>query len=232
MKFRSTTTTVVLFAFALIGIVASEASAQTYRAVAANFVGTAAQCAPSPAGAKIVTSRWDNGMGLPDNGGAHPGGSNAHQGMTLSKNGPTANCSAATATITIGGSATFSITLNDLGFDFRDGTSCGAGAPRFNVYSGSTTYFFGCAAGTKSDAPQDPTQWTRVTFNAAGGPYAGAETFVFGVTPVDAIDIIFDEGTDTSLPPDAAGGPGLVSLDNVRINNTFIRRNAGNPFLP
>jgi hypothetical protein len=124
------------------------------------------------------------------------------------------------------------LTIDTLGFDFRDGTSCGAGAPRINVYSGTDTYFFGCAAGTKSDAPQDPAQWTRVTFNAAGAPYAGAETFVFGVTPVDGIEIIFDEGTDTSLPPDAAGGPGLVTLDNIRINNTFIRRNAGNPFTP
>jgi hypothetical protein len=221
------------FAFALIGIVASEASAQTYRAVPANFVGTAAQCSPAPAGSRIVTSRWDNGQGLPDSGGPHPAGNNAHQGLLLQKNGPTSDCSAATATITIGGSAVFpsGFTINTLGFDFRNGLSCGAGAPRFNVYSGSTTYFFGCFAGTKSAAPQDPAQWTRVTFNAAGGPYAGAETFVFGVTPVDGIDIIFDEGTDTALP-DFPGGPGLVTLDNIRINNTFIRRAAGNPFTP
>jgi hypothetical protein len=231
MTLRSTIK-LVLFAFAFIGIVASEASAQTYKAVAANFVGTASQCSPFPAGARIVTSRWDNGEGLPDNGTAHPSGTNAHQGLLLQKNGPTSNCSAATATITVGGTASLSLTIDTLGFDFRDGTSCGAGAPRLNVYSGATTYFFGCAAGTKSDAPQDPTQWTRVTFNAAGAPYAGAETFVFGVTPVDGIDIIFDEGTDTSLPPDAAGGPGLVTLDNVRINNTFIRRAAGNAFTP
>jgi hypothetical protein len=152
--------------------------------------------------------------------------------MLLQKNGPTTDCSAATATITVGGSAVLSLTIDTLGFDFRNGTSCGAGAPRFNVYSGSTTYFFGCASGTKTAAPQDPAQWTRVTFNAAGAPYPGADTFVFGVTPVDGIDIIFDEGTDTALPPDAAGGPGLVTLDNIRINNTFIRRAAGNPFTP
>jgi hypothetical protein len=231
MTIRSTTR-VALCAFALSGIVASEASAQTYRAVPANFVGTATQCSPSPAGSRIVTSRWDTGEGLPDTGGPHPAGNNAHQGMLLQKNGPTTDCSAATATITVGGSAVLSLTIDTLGFDFRNGTSCGAGAPRFNVYSGSTTYFFGCASGTKTAAPQDPAQWTRVTFNAAGAPYPGADTFVFGVTPVDGIDIIFDEGTDTALPPDAAGGPGLVTLDNIRINNTFIRRAAGNPFTP
>jgi hypothetical protein len=30
------------------------------------FIGTAAQCAPSPAGSRIVTSAWLGGMGLAD----------------------------------------------------------------------------------------------------------------------------------------------------------------------
>jgi hypothetical protein len=218
-------------ALALTGLVASEGSAQTYKAVPAVFVGTAGQCDPLPAGAKIVTAAWQGGLGLPDNGTAHPAGSTKHEGLLLSKNGPTLNCSAATAEITVAGAA-FSGTITTLGFDFRNGTSCGAGAPRINVYSGATTYFFGCAHGTKSAAPQSPTQWTRVTFNAAGGPYPGAETFDFGVTPVDGIEIIFDEGTDTDLPPDAPAGPGLVTIDNIRIDNTFITKKGGNPFLP
>ena len=231
MSIRSTMQ-VLGIALALTGFTVGEASAQIYRAVPVNFVGTAAQCSPFPAGSRIVTSRWESGSGLADTGGPHPAGNNAHQGLLLQKNGPTSDCSSATATITVGGSATLSLTINTLGFDFRNGTSCGAGAPRFNVYSGSTTYFFGCVHGQKADSTQDPGEWTRVTFNAAGGPYPGADTFVFGVTPVDGIEIIFDEGTDTSLPPDATGGPGLVTLDNIRINNTFIRRSAGNNFTP
>src|SRR5256885_14280696 len=38
------------------------------KAVPFAFVGTAAQCG-GPAGARIVTSAWLGGMGLPDNGG-------------------------------------------------------------------------------------------------------------------------------------------------------------------
>ena len=122
--------------------------------------------------------------------------------------------------------------LNALGFDYRLGGHCGAGAPRFNVVdTASNTYFFGCASGTSSAAPQDPANWTRITFNAAGGPYPGADLFVFGTTPVASIDIVFDEGTDTPTA-DAPAGVGLATLDNIRINNTLITKKAGNPILP
>ena len=44
-----------------------------------------------PAGRKIVTSQWLNGMGLPDNGTAHPAvaSKDIHSGLLLSKHGPT-----------------------------------------------------------------------------------------------------------------------------------------------
>ncbi len=218
-------------AVALVGALSVNASAAPpkYSAVAGTFVGTAGDCAPSPAGNKIVTSAWVNGLGLPDDGTANPAGGTAHQGLLLSKNGPTPNCSAAFASITgwMPGDP-----LNALGFDYRLGGHCGAGAPRFNVVdTSSNTYFFGCASGTPSAAPQDPSNWTRVTFNAAGAPYPGAESFVFGVTPVASIDIVFDEGTDTPTV-DAPAGVGLATLDNIRINNTLITKKAGNPVLP
>ena len=202
-------------------------SAQTYSAKAFAFVGTAAQCSPSPAGNKIITAAWTNGMGLPDNGTANPGGSTPHQGLVLSKNGPTPNCSAAGADIVgwTGGN-----TLSAIGFDYRLGGHCAAGAVRINVYSGANTYFFGCQYGAASGAPQDPTNWTRVIFNVDDA-YPGAEGFQFGVTPVDAIQIIMDEGTDTA-GPDEPAGIGLAVLDNVRINNTLITKKAGNPVLP
>jgi hypothetical protein len=209
------------------------ASAQSYIVVAKAFVGTSAQCNPSPAGNPIVTSAWQNGLGLPDNGTANPGGGTVHQGLLLSKNGPTPNCSSAIANVT-GFPTDGSFTLNTLGFDYRNGGHCGAGAPRINVVDMSnTTYFFGCYAGTKSVAPQDPANWTRVTFDGADGPYAGAEAFVFGVTPVKAIQIVFDEGTDTASPDGSEpAGVGLAVLDNIRINNTFVTRKVGNPILP
>ena len=110
----------------------------------------------------------------------------------LSKNGPTPNCSAAGAEIV---GWTEGDTLSQLGFDFRKGGHCGAGAPRINVTDTSdTTYFFGCAHGTHSPAPQTP-EWERVRFTGADGFPA---TFVFGETPVKSIEIVFDEGTDTA----------------------------------
>ena len=222
-------TTVVAAGFILAGS-ASTASAQNYVVEARTFVGTAAECAPAPAGRKIVTSQWLTGAGLPDNGTAHPAAAakDSHSGLLLSKHGPTSNCSAAYANIL---GWTPGAPLTALGFDVRKGGACGAGAPRINVYSGSTTYFFGCAHGTVTagGAPQDPANWDRITFSAAA--YPGAETFIWGVTPVDAIQIIFDEGTDTATPGNPEG-IGLTVLDNIRINNTFITKKKGNPILP
>jgi hypothetical protein len=223
--------TIGVAAVALLGTVSVSASAQTtYSASAWTFVGTTGNC--GIAGNKIVTSAWLNGMGLPDNGTANPGGT-VEQGLLLNKDGPTTNCSSAGATIK---GWTPGSVLNALGFDYRNGGHCNNGAPRINVVDTSTPpnrYFFGCYAGTKSTAPQDPANWTRVTFDAADGPYAGAEGFVFGVTPVLSIDIVFDEGTDQASPDGSEpAGIGLAVLDNIRINNTFITKKAGNPILP
>ena len=106
------------------------------------FVGTAPGCAPTPPGSNIVTSAWLRGMGLPDNLGPntqavapnHPGSPvnhpattgaarDPHTGLLLNKNGPTSDCSSAGAEIKgfpSGGR------LNQLGFDIRNGTHCGA----------------------------------------------------------------------------------------------------------
>jgi hypothetical protein len=207
----------------------STASAQNYVASPWTFVGTVATCGVN--GAKIVTSAWLGGLGLPDNGVAHVSSNKkeAHEGLLLSKHGPMANCSSAGADI-IGW--TPGAPLTALGFDIRKGSACGAGAPRINVKSGGTTYFFGCVHGTKTAAPQDAANWDRITFDAAGGPYAGAETFIFGVTPVDEIYIVLDEGTDIVTGADNPAGIGLAVLDNIRINNTYITKKKGNPIQP
>jgi hypothetical protein len=167
------------------------------------------------------------GVGLPDNGTANPGGGTPHQGLLLNKNGPTSDCSAAGASI-VGFVANG--TLSALGFDYRLGGHCGAGAPRFNVTDNiGNTFFFGCNGGTPSAAPQDPANWTRVTFDQTNAPPG----FVFGVTQVASIEIIFDEGTDTPSPDgNAPAGVGLATIDNIRINNTFITKRAGNAILP
>ena len=226
------TTTVAAAGFVLAGF-ATTASAQNYVVEAKTFVGTALQCAPSPAGRKIVTSSWENGLGLADAGPTHPGvAKDIHQGLLMSKNGQTSNCSAAYADI-VGWTAGAPVT--ELGFDVRKGGACGAGAPRINLYSGANTYFFGCTYGVVSGAPQDPANWDRVRFNQLGEPvggYPGAAGFIWGVTPVDSIQIIFDEGTDTATGVDNPAGIGLTVIDNIRINSTTVTKKKGNPIVP
>jgi len=200
-----------------------------FRAKPEVFVGTAGQCSPAPAGGNIVTSAWLPGIGLPDEGSANPPTPNTNPsrnsadpqlGLLLSKNGLTTNCSSADATIQNFSSGT---TITTLGFDFRLGGHCGAGAPRFNVTAvGGTTYFVGCASGVHTPAPQDP-QWERVRFSNADFFPAG---FVIGTTPVQSIEIIFDEGTDTSSVSDPTG-VGLTVLDNIYLNHSFIKTGTG-----
>jgi hypothetical protein len=196
------------------------------------FVGTAAQCG-GPAGSHIVTSGWLAGMGLPDDGttaNAAPAAANdSHIGLLLNKNGPTPNCSASGATIE--GLPKHGTTISELGFDYRIGGHCGAGAPRFNIIT--TTgflYFAGCSRGAQTPAPQDPTEWTRVRFSATAGivdPAASTNPpFVFGTTQVKSIEIVFDEGTDTVSPSDPTG-VGLAVLDNIDISGKLITRGRG-----
>jgi hypothetical protein len=193
------------------------------------FVGTAKECG-GPAGSNIVTSAWLRGMGLPDSGAANPSTNKRDRqlGLLLNKNGPTSNCSAAGATINGFRSGT---PLTELGFDYRIGGHCGAGAPRFNLTStAGFTYFAGCAGGTPTPAPQDPSEWTRVRFTAAGifPASPSAPPFVLGVggTPVKGIAIIFDEGNDTPSPSDPTG-VGLAVLDNIDINGKVIAAGRG-----
>src|SRR3989475_13001795 len=130
------------------------------QAVPATFVGKAGDCGTGyPAGSRIVTSAWLGGMGLPDNGGQNvgsdpkdnPSKQDPHLGLLLSKNGTTADCSAAEAEIT--GVTGIEVTADfHLGFDYRNGGHCGAGAPRFDVsyQTGGTdgsSFVGGCSIG-------------------------------------------------------------------------------------
>src|SRR5438270_9017110 len=88
----------------LIALVPAAASADDNEKLQARpftFVGSAADCAPAPAGSRIVTAAWLGGMGLPDSGGNNapdPATRNdPHFGLLLSKNGPTTDCSSAGA---------------------------------------------------------------------------------------------------------------------------------------
>jgi hypothetical protein len=221
------TIALTLTAAAAVAFCASSASAdpeKKYQAKPWVFIGKANECGnPYPAGSNIVTSGWLEGMGLPDDGTtANPDGKKDDQdGLLLNKNGPTPNCSAAGAEIKEIKKGT---PLTELGFDYRLGGHCGAGAPRFNVVTSAGNFYFvgGCQAGTHTGAPQDPTQWGRVRFTPAD--FFGSPPFTFG-TPVKSIDIVFDEGTDTAN--NDTEGVGLAVLDNIDINGFLITEGEG-----
>lgn len=203
---------------------------QSLSAMPFAFVGTAQQCGGTP-GSNIVTSAWLRGMGLPDNGAPNSPAPDArqdpHTGLLLNKNGPTSDCSAAGASINGFRSGQ---TITELGFDYRFGGHCGAGAPRFNITTmAGNTYFAGCAAGAQTPAPQDP-QWVRVRFASGQGTIYPANSasppFQFGTTRVKSINIIFDEGTDSTSPSDP-NGVGLAVLDNIDVGGKLITSGQG-----
>jgi len=136
----------------------------------------------------------------------------------LSKNGATADCAAAQATITGAKGITISATT-EFGFDYRNGGHCGAGAPRFNITTDdNVTHFGGCAGGTKTPAPQDPAQWTRVRLVAA--------QFFPPIVPgakIKSIGIVFDEGTD-AVSTDDPMGVGLAVIDNIDVDGKLITK--------
>jgi hypothetical protein len=169
---------------------------------------------------------------LPDNGGANvgldprdnPNKGDPHSGLLLSKNGTTPDCSAAVAEIQSAIGMTVTATFM-LGFDFRNGGHCGAGAPRFNVNTDMGFFFVGCANAPQSPAPQDALQWTRTRSVLTT---CGVECFP-GPIPVGAkiksINIIFDEGTDTAN--NDTQGVGLAVIDNIFINGVTITDGGG-----
>ena len=213
-------TLVALLAVALVPGLAAAAP----RAVASEFVGTAAQCGGN-AGSRIVSSQWVDGLGLPDNLAINNDDTSTaakrdmRRGLLLSKNGLSSDCSAPGARIT----GVFNQTFSELGFDYRNGTHCGAGAPRFNVVTDDGVFHFvgGCANGVKTPAPQDPAEWTRVRFD--GGASNGFPPIAPG-TGITSIEIVYDEGTDTASVPDDPAGVGLSIIDNIDINGTLISK--------
>ena len=165
-----------------------------------------------PGATGIVSAKWVTHQGLVDAG-------KSDHALVLQKNGTTATVASAGAAI----SKVKGLGLTELGFDVEDGTHCGAGGPRYNVtLSDGSLYFFGCSHGdmTPVGADSQGDTWTRVRFTDADAVYAGGPTLVWpglGLAEVQAIHVVFDEGTDTvGLPMGAT--PGLVRLDNLDVN--------------
>src|SRR5207245_9275730 len=216
---RTVAFTAVAATMALMGQMAAPALADDDRkleAVPFEFVGKAGDCGAA-AGSRIVTAAWLKGMGLPDT--DDPNKKDHHSGLLLSKNGPKADCSAAGASIKGVKGMKVSETF-EVGFDYRNGGHCGAGAPRFNVTTPDGVFSFvgGCANGTPSPAPQDPSEWTRVRINVTS-PSQAFPPLAVG-SEIESISIIHDEGTDTAN--NDTQGVGLAVVDNIFINGELI----------
>jgi len=224
---------VLLTVAALVGLLPGSAVADDDnnrpQAVPFTFVGAAGDCgAAAAAGSRIVTAAWLGGMGLPDTPNATTP-KDRHSGLLLSKNGPTPDCSSSGARITGVRGMTVTAT-SELGFDYRNGGHCGAGAPRFNVVarpaSGPDTFHFvgGCSNdSTPTPAPQDPGEWTRVRFGLSDP----AESFPI-VPPgsrIVSISILYDEGTDIATSDTL--GVGLAVIDNIFVDGQTITRGPG-----
>lgn len=202
------------------------------------FVGDRGDCGPNyPAGSNIVTAGWLGGMGLPDNGGQNvgsnpqdnPNKNDAHLGLLLNKNGTTPDCSSSGATIR-GAEGMVTSATTQLGYDFRNGGHCGAGAPRFNLTvqppTGPESFHFvgGCANSAQTPSTQDPAQWTQARALLTNP----AQTFPV-VPPgsrIKSLTIIYDEGTDTTSLQDP-NGVGLAVVDNIFVDGKTIRSGNG-----
>lgn len=210
-------------------------------AVASAGVGKLTDVNPweyDPYNGSLVESQWLNHIGCPTGAAIHTFDANGNavagtttaggcptqwradvnvQGLLLVKTGPTANIAAAGASLR----GMDGLVLNEIGYDIRKqggyaspyGSSCGAGAPRFNVVTSFGTHFIGCA----SPAPTQIATgdgWTRLA-------WTGAQAFPPIPTGaiVQSIDIVFDEGTDVG-----PGNFGMAILDNIMFNGISVGR--------
>ena len=109
-------------------------------------------------------------------------------GLRLEKNVPTSELVAAGAEFKgVAGEP-----LTTLSFDVKNGKYCGAGAPRFNVYTDAGTAFLGCIHGEQTDLGDG---WTHVVFT---GDEVGVAAGTFG-SIINGVDVMVDEQGQTLL---------------------------------
>jgi len=196
----------VVVSFVLVGLLAaSYAFAATLGSALFEF---------DPTKTNHVAAAWVKGLGETDASGPN------NFAVLLSKSTETAANASSGVVITGAEGIVLNNTESVLGFDIRDGSHCGAGAPRFNVL-----HFLGCQAATTVSAGGEPpveAGWTRKTLTPSdlnqafpiipAGPPSANNT-------VSSIAIVFDEGTDQ--------GVGFAILDNININGVFLGRPGG-----
>ena len=185
-----------------------------------------------PGNTHLVASEWEEGTGCPTNATTFDGTTTSTytdpactmgdptdkrvQGLLLAKTGPTGNFASAGATL----KGVKGMPITELGYDIRKpgpaadpaGSHCGAGAPRFNITTqDGATLFIGC--NSPPGVPVQGTGWLRLRWTVA-------------IPPVKSIEIVFDEGQDTSGGPDMFG---LAVLDNIDVNGVRVGHGPDKP---
>jgi hypothetical protein len=152
-----------------------------------------------------------------------------NEGLLMAKTGPTNDDVAGVAELKkVRGS-----TVHELGYDIRKkggsgsilGSHCGAGAPRFNVYTTDGLWFVGCAS-PPADAETLGDGYTRLRWGVAGVVmgYKDGVVLLPITGTVTRISIVFDEGYDTG-----ADFFGAAVLDNIDYNGTLVGRGPVGP---
>lgn len=160
-------------------------------------------------------AEWEEGLGCFNDPGCPDGDSfdHNHWGLLLAKSGLTQDNVAGFATTTVAhGSAPL-----EFGYDIRNGSHCGAGAPRFNVVTNDgVTHFIGCASPPPTSTIVG-VGWTRMRWGdeANGVPPPAFPSFLPGNT-INSVQIVFDEGTDI--------GTGEAIIDNVEVDGVEVGR--------
>jgi hypothetical protein len=139
-------------------------------------------------------AHWVNGAGRSDSRGQ------TSFGLVLEKNCPLAvNASAGAVANGIRGSSP-----TVLGFDLRDDSPCGGGAPRFNLVTDQGFHFVGGCANGLEDATPLGDGWTRYRFQLSD-PTDAFPPVIPGET-IEQLLIIVDE-------------PGEYHIDNIRVDD-------------
>jgi hypothetical protein len=155
-----------------------------------------------PSRTRTVTAKWQ----------IEPENDNNNQVIYLSKKGQS-ETSAIAGVLIEGVRGLPADKLTELGFDYRDGSHCTQGSPKFNVRIDGENYAIGCSATTTSNNIKIAAAgWNRLTFKREDLSNLGIPT----QGTIDWITILFDEGTDL--------GPGYAYLDNIDINGYFIKK--------
>src|SRR5437867_522785 len=168
-----------------------------------------------------VAAAWVKGLGETDASGPN------NFAVLLSKSTDTAVNACSGVVITGAEGIVLNSITSVLGFDIRDGSHCGAGAPRFNVVTmDGVLHFLGCQAATtvttSDGGPAVEPGWTRkkLTPSDLNQAYPAIPTGgISASNTVSSIAIVFDEGTDQ--------GVGFAILDNININGVFLGRPGG-----